>query len=83
MTSRVVLITGAASGIGRAAVDLYAERGYAVVGVDVDADGLAPLAGLANVATLTGDVATERANEEAVELALSRFGRLDAALARG
>lgn len=80
MPSRVVLVTGAASGIGRAAVDLYAERGYAVVGVDLDADGLAPLTGLANVVTLTGDVATVRANEEAVELALSRFGRLDAAL---
>jgi meso-butanediol dehydrogenase / (S,S)-butanediol dehydrogenase / diacetyl reductase len=80
MTSRVVLITGAASGIGRAAVDLYAGRGYAVVAVDVAADGLAPLADLGQVATLEGDVSTARANEEAVRLALSRFGRLDAAL---
>jgi meso-butanediol dehydrogenase/(S,S)-butanediol dehydrogenase/diacetyl reductase len=80
MTSRVVLITGAASGIGRAAVDLYAGRGYAVVAVDVAADGLAPLADLGPVATLEGDVSTARANEEAVRLAVSRFGRLDAAL---
>jgi len=80
MTSRVVLITGAASGIGRAAVDLYAGRGYAVVAVDIAADGLAPLADLGPVATLEGDVSTARANEEAVRLAVSRFGRLDAAL---
>ncbi len=37
MGKPVVLITGAASGIGRAAVELYAERGYSVVAVDVNA----------------------------------------------
>jgi meso-butanediol dehydrogenase/(S,S)-butanediol dehydrogenase/diacetyl reductase len=37
MTGQVVLITGAASGIGRAVVDLYAERGHRVIAVDIDA----------------------------------------------
>jgi glucose 1-dehydrogenase len=32
--SRTVLITGAAGGIGRAAVDLFAEKGWRVIGVD-------------------------------------------------
>ncbi len=32
--SRVVLITGAAGGIGRAAADLFAARGWRVIGVD-------------------------------------------------
>ena len=80
MTGRVVLITGAASGIGRAAAELYAGRGYSVVAVDADAVGLASLADLGPVATLAGDVATAQANEDAVDLALRRFGRLDAAL---
>jgi len=80
MTGPVVLITGAASGIGRAAVELYADRGYGVVAMDIDPGPLAGVAGPDRVATLAGDVATEDANEQAVRLALSRFGRLDAAL---
>jgi len=32
--SKVVLITGAGGGIGRAAVDLFAEKGWRVIGVD-------------------------------------------------
>jgi meso-butanediol dehydrogenase / (S,S)-butanediol dehydrogenase / diacetyl reductase len=81
MGNQVVLITGAASGIGRAAVDLYAERGYGVVAVDINAGQLSGLAASADrVATLSGDVATIETNEKAVSLALSRFGRLDAVI---
>ena len=78
---RVALITGAASGIGRAAAELYAERGHAVVAVDVDEPGLDKLAGAGpSVATLVGDAASDSDNEAAVALALARFGRLDAVL---
>jgi NAD(P)-dependent dehydrogenase (short-subunit alcohol dehydrogenase family) len=80
MTGQVVLITGAASGIGRAAVGLYAERGHRVIAVDIDADPLSTLAAEGQVLTFAGDVATADANEEAVRLALSTFGRLDAAV---
>ena len=59
MSDQVVLITGAASGIGRAAVELYAERGYGVVAVDINATSLNGLAALGGrVATLRGDVAS-------------------------
>ncbi|MFE2970964.1 SDR family NAD(P)-dependent oxidoreductase [Streptomyces sp. NPDC059340] len=80
MTAPVAVITGAASGIGEAAVRLYAERGHRVVAVDVAGEGLARLAGLDDVATLVGDVAAEETNTAAVRLALDRFGRLDAAV---
>jgi meso-butanediol dehydrogenase / (S,S)-butanediol dehydrogenase / diacetyl reductase len=80
MTSQVVLITGAASGIGRAAVELYAERGHRVVAVDLDAGRLSTLAAEGQVLTFAGDVAAADANEQAVRLALSTFGRLDAAV---
>lgn len=42
------LITGAGSGIGRAAADLFAERGYAVALLDRDPVGLQETAGRIN-----------------------------------
>ena len=76
----VVIVTGAASGIGRATAELYAERGYRVVGVDRDEEGLAKLAATQGIATLVGDVSTDATNQAAVQLALDRYGRLDAAV---
>ncbi len=35
MTTKTVLITGAAGGIGRATVQLFAEKGWRVIGVDI------------------------------------------------
>ncbi|GAB2825445.1 SDR family oxidoreductase [Actinocorallia aurea] len=77
MTS-VVAVTGAGSGIGLATALLYAERGYGVVAVDVDAEGLAKAGAAEGVVTLRGDVADADVNEAFVALALERFGRLDA-----
>jgi NAD(P)-dependent dehydrogenase (short-subunit alcohol dehydrogenase family) len=78
---RVVVITGAASGIGRAAAELYAERGFAIVAVDVDEAGLDKLSADGPAcATVVGDTASDAVNEAAVALALARFGRLDAVL---
>jgi meso-butanediol dehydrogenase / (S,S)-butanediol dehydrogenase / diacetyl reductase len=77
MTSAVV-VTGAASGIGRACVEVYAERGFNVVAVDVNAAGLAELPD--GVVSLVGDTSDEATNLAMVELARSRFGGLDAAV---
>ncbi|GAA3846349.1 SDR family oxidoreductase [Saccharothrix violaceirubra] len=73
-------MTGAGSGIGRATLDLYLDRGWQTVAVDIDPTGLADLADHPNVATVIGDVASERTNTEAAKAALDRFGRLDAAV---
>ncbi|MGI5240257.1 SDR family oxidoreductase [Dactylosporangium sp. CA-139066] len=75
-----VVVTAAGSGIGRAAAELFAERGYGVVAVDIDAGRLAPLSAVTGIVTLVGDVAEERTNAEMVGLARRRFGRLDAAV---
>ncbi|WP_019926731.1 SDR family NAD(P)-dependent oxidoreductase [Nocardia sp. BMG111209] len=72
---RVAIVTGAASGIGRATAELFAERGEHVLAVDVDERGLAELTG--GQVTLVGDVATEPANRAAVQTALDLFGRID------
>ncbi|MEV8516829.1 SDR family oxidoreductase [Dactylosporangium sp. NPDC051484] len=77
---KAVVVTAAASGIGRAAAELFAARGFGVVAVDSDPVRLAGLSGVDGVVTLLGDVARERANQEMVALALSRFGRLDVAV---
>ena len=62
---KVVLVTGAASGIGRAVADRLRQEGWCVHGVDV-ADG---------------DLTTREANRAAVEAALEHHGQLDAVVA--
>ncbi len=82
-SDRVVLVTGAASGIGRATVERVVAQGCRVVAVDRNHDqfGWVATGGLAeSVETVVGDVTSERTNTDAVNAAVSRFGRLDAAV---
>jgi NAD(P)-dependent dehydrogenase (short-subunit alcohol dehydrogenase family) len=80
---RVAVVTGAASGIGRATVERLVALGTAVVAVDlrpgsfewVRADGLE-----AHVEIVAGDVTEVDTNARAAAAALERFGRLDAAV---
>ena len=70
--SEVALVTGAASGIGRAIVARLVDDGWEVLAVDVEpiADGPG--------APFEADLATREGNRAAVAEALARFGRLDA-----
>jgi 3-hydroxybutyrate dehydrogenase len=72
---RVALVTGAASGIGRAVAERLVRDGMEVLGVDVthanDTPGVA----------LVADVSTREGNRRAVDAALERFGRLDVIVA--
>ena len=77
--SRVTLVTGAGSGMGRALAERLVARGEAVVAVDLDDDKLAWTRGSDRIAAFAGDVTDEAANEAAVALAADRFGGLDAA----
>ena len=74
--SRVAVVTGAASGIGRATVERLLAEGASVVAVD-RADGLAWAEGIGRVVVCPGDVTDEACNDRAVELAIEHFGRLD------
>ena len=75
MSDRVAIVTGAASGIGRAAVERLSGHAVDVVAVDRsdEVEGVAE-------ASLVGDVADASTNRRAVELALERFGRVDVAI---
>lgn len=72
---KVALVTGAASGIGRAIAELLHARGAKVVAEDID-PAVTELA-RDGLVTLVADITAEGTAEKAVELALSSFGRLD------
>jgi NAD(P)-dependent dehydrogenase (short-subunit alcohol dehydrogenase family) len=78
--ARVAVVTGAASGIGRAAAELFASRGVRVIAVDWSAEGLDWADQHDDIATLVGDVSAEETNEAMVAAALELHGRLDVAL---
>ena len=81
MTAKVALVTGAASGLGRATARKLAEAGADLCIVDVNADRLAETAGMlgnAGVLVHTADLADPDACIGAVAAAVERFGRLDA-----
>ena len=73
---RVALVTGAAGGIGSATVARLSDQGYAVVGIDLEE---APESD--TVAHVVGDVRDRYVLKGAVDFALARWGRLDAAVA--
>jgi meso-butanediol dehydrogenase / (S,S)-butanediol dehydrogenase / diacetyl reductase len=79
-TSPVALVTGAGSGIGRATVEVFLERGHAVVAVDLTREVLAWLADEPRALVVAGDVTDEATNAAAVDAAETAFGRLDVAV---
>lgn len=78
---KVAVVTGAASGIGRAVTRRWVAEGGRVAAGDVNVDGLAELqSDLGDgVATMPCDVTNEGQVEGLVSLAVQRLGRLDAA----
>jgi rhamnose utilization protein RhaD (predicted bifunctional aldolase and dehydrogenase)/NAD(P)-dependent dehydrogenase (short-subunit alcohol dehydrogenase family) len=72
----VALVTGAASGIGRACVEALLSRGAAVVGLDVD-PRIAGMLPQRDFLGLPCDVSVEEDVAEALEEAVSAFGGLD------
>lgn len=76
--SPVVLITGASSGIGKAAAILFAERGWNVVATMRKPSDGAALADHPRVTVLPLDVSDQASVDGAVAETLAQFGRIDA-----
>src|SRR3712207_6242587 len=79
-SGRVVIVTGAARGIGRVMAQRFAAAGASVLAADRDADGLAETCqdlDSQQVAQLVGDVSTEDGATSIVSAAVERFGKLD------
>ncbi len=75
---QVVVVTGAASGIGRALCERLAASGASAVAVDLAAARLAWTEKADRIVSLVGDITEEATNAAMVELALKEFGHLDA-----
>ncbi|MFI6698631.1 3-(cis-5,6-dihydroxycyclohexa-1,3-dien-1-yl)propanoate dehydrogenase [Streptomyces sp. NPDC050509] len=78
LEGRRALVVGAGSGIGRAVVDAFRGEGAQVAVLERDAAKCAKLSSeVPGTPVVTGDATTRRANEQAVEAAVSAFGGLD------
>ncbi len=75
-TGEVALVTGAASGIGKACVESLLRRGACVVGLDIN-PAIATLHDRADFLGLVADLTREDVLQETLEQAVRSFGGLD------
>src|ERR1700759_4544945 len=82
LKGKVAVITGAASGIGRAIAYSLGRRGTQIVAVDINADGVAAVVAElrelgVDVAPCTTDIGDPKAFDGIRDTALDRFGKAD------
>lgn len=77
---KVAIVTGAASGIGRACVFRFLQEGARIIATDINAEALEELVANANASellTIVGDVTQREDSTAIVALAIKNYGRLD------
>jgi rhamnose utilization protein RhaD (predicted bifunctional aldolase and dehydrogenase)/NAD(P)-dependent dehydrogenase (short-subunit alcohol dehydrogenase family) len=76
-SGEVALVTGAASGIGKACVEALLKRGAAVIGLDVSPGVTTTAGSRAAFLGLTCDITSEEAVTAALEIGVRAFGGVD------
>lgn len=76
-SDKVVFVTGAGSGMGRAMAEEFAGRGAGVAVCDIDGDSAASVADAVGGLALIADVSDRQQVSQAVGGALDRYGRID------
>ncbi len=78
LSGKIAIVTGAASGIGKASAQLFAERGALVLAVDRPESAIMEAhAGAKSIAVLAKSVADDDAPDAIVAEALRRYGAID------
>ncbi len=83
LAEKVCVVTGAASGQGRVAAELFAREGASLVLSDFDREGLDEIAAIVQAAGVepvvhSADLTEEASNQALFELAVQQHGRVDA-----
>lgn len=77
-TGRTAIVTGAASGIGRATCERFAKAGWNVLAVDLNGDALAWVQSEEAVEGFVGDISSDKDNIGMLQRAEALYGGVDA-----
>jgi NAD(P)-dependent dehydrogenase (short-subunit alcohol dehydrogenase family) len=81
MNARTVIVTGASQGIGAGIVRAFLARGYNVVGTSRHATKSKELSASERLALVDGDIGQFETAQRTAELAIKKFGSIDALVA--
>src|SRR6266704_6281379 len=80
-TQKTVIVTGASKGIGAGIVQAFLARGYDVVGTARSATKSKELSASDHLALVDGDIGQFETAQKVAELAIKKFGSIDAVVA--
>src|SRR6266513_3853483 len=78
---KTVIVTGASQGIGAGVVQAFLARGYNVVGTARSATNSKDLSASDHLALIDGDIGQLQTAQKVAELAIKKFGSIDAVVA--